>query len=159
MEKGKFLTPEKQITFMTSLEKTSLVEFCNRWLAAWSGNQPQTLLSFYHEEILYRDPACPKGLQGKVALAGYLEKLLAHNPNWIWELVELFPTSAGFNLKWKANIPLGHAKLPKSDSVEEIVEYGMDIVEIWDGQIVRNEVYFDRAQWISRLTYFSQNPH
>ncbi|MHA1611018.1 MAG: nuclear transport factor 2 family protein [Promethearchaeota archaeon] len=136
---------------MVSLNKTSLVEFCNRWLAAWSGNQPQNLLTFYHEEILYRDPGCPQGLQGKIALEGYLEKMLTHNPDWTWKLVELFPTSIGFNFKWKANIPLRHEKPPNTDSVEEIVEFGMDIVEIRDGQIVRNEVYFDRTKWISRL--------
>lgn len=58
-------------------------------------------------------------------------------------LVELFPTTHGFNLKWKATIPIGSM---------QIVECGMDIVELdpsIKNKISRNEVFFDRTQFLS----------
>ncbi len=66
----------------------------------------------------------------------YFKRLLAENPKWVWEAVEIFPTKQGFTLKWKATIPVGDTT---------VVEYGVDIVEVADGKITRNEVYFDRT--------------
>ena len=113
-------------------------EFCRRWLAAWTGNQPEKLREFYTEDAYYRDPARPAGLQGPELLS-YFRKLLARNPDWTWEAVETWPTPKGFCLKWKARIPAG------TGVVEET---GLDIVEMRDGRISRNEVYFDRAALI-----------
>jgi hypothetical protein len=62
--------------------------------------------------------------------------LLAANPDWRWETIEVFPTGFGFVAKWKAIIPIG---------TEVITEYGMDIVEMQRGKIRRNEVYFDAS--------------
>ncbi len=58
------------------------------------------------------------------------------NPDWVWELVEAFPTEKGFTGKWKATIPVGN---------KVIIEYGVDIVEVSGGKVTRNEVYFDRT--------------
>jgi len=57
-------------------------------------------------------------------------------------MTEAYPTEKGFVLKWRAIIPV------KS---EEIVEYGMDILELEGDKIIRNEVYFDRTELISLL--------
>lgn len=59
-----------------------------------------------------------------------------------WEAEELIPTPAGCTLKWKARIPVNG---------DEITEYGLDILEIRDGRISRNEVFFDRLNWLSKL--------
>ncbi|MFX1565676.1 MAG: nuclear transport factor 2 family protein [Promethearchaeota archaeon] len=123
-------------------EEAYILEFCRRWLPAWTGNQPDTLLNFYADKAFYADPAHPEGLKGKDLLRGYFTKLLAANPNWVWEPVEVYPTPRGFTLKWRAIIPVGKKK---------IVEQGMDIVELEDGKISRNEVYFDRTRWLAAL--------
>jgi hypothetical protein len=115
----------------------ALASFCNSWLAAWTGNQPEKLLSFYREDAFYRDPAKPDGLRGRGELLPYFTKILAKNPNWIWKAVEIVSTEKGFVLKWEATIPAG-AKI--------VVETGLDIVELTDGKISRNEVYFDPAR-------------
>lgn len=112
----------------------SLVSFCNSWLAAWTGNQPERLLSFYTEDAFYRDPAKPNGLKGHAELRAYFVKLLAKNPNWVWKAIEIIPTGKGFTLKWEGTIPVG-------DQV--VVETGLDLVELRAGKISRNEVYFD----------------
>jgi ketosteroid isomerase-like protein len=51
-------------------------------------------------------------------------------------------TDLGFVAKWKATIPI---------RTELITEYGMDIVEIEQGRITRNEVYFDRSSILEAL--------
>lgn len=109
--------------------------FCKSWLAAWTGNQPEHLRSFYSENAFYRDPARPNGLRGNEILP-YFTKLLKLNPDWIWEVVEILPIQAGFCLKWKSSIPVGS---------KTIHETGLDIVEMTDGKIIRNEVWFDRV--------------
>jgi len=110
--------------------------FIDDWLASWSGNQPEKLIAYYAEDAYYQDPARPNGLQGHAEMLPYFRKLLAVNPNWVWKTVELIPTPKGFTLKWKATIPVG-------DAIVE--EHGLDIVEIDNDLITRNEVYFDRS--------------
>ncbi|MFW9831947.1 MAG: nuclear transport factor 2 family protein [Candidatus Thorarchaeota archaeon] len=123
-------------------EEAYILEFCRQWLPAWTGNNPDILLDFYAKNAFYSDPANQNGIQGHDQLKVYFTKLLALNPDWVWEPVEVFPTLKGFTLKWRAVIPVGKKKL---------VEFGMDIVELDDGKITRNEVYFDRSRWIELL--------
>lgn len=108
------------------------VAFCHRWLAAWTGNRPEELIRFYADDVYYQDPARPKGIKGKEALLNYFRKLLPKYPNWIWEMVEIFPHTHGFTLKWKARL---------NQTAEAF--FGLDIVELDNGKIIRNEVYFD----------------
>lgn len=72
----------------------------------------------------------------------YFTKLLGNNPRWVWTPVEILPTDKGFVLKWKAVIPVRD---------REIIEYGMDIVEVDGDTITRNEVYFDTLPLISAI--------
>jgi hypothetical protein len=66
----------------------------------------------------------------------YFTKLLKKNPDWVWTAREVIPTAEGFVLKWNATIP--------SQSFSVTVE-GLDILELREGKITRNEVYFDRS--------------
>lgn len=118
------------------MNENDLVIFCNRWLEAWTGNRPKILLSFYAENAFYRDPARTQGLKGHAELEKYFKRLLAVNPEWIWTAEEIIPTARGCTLKWKAKIP------SPSGFIET---FGLDIVEIHDGKITRNEVYFDTS--------------
>ena len=117
----------------------NLSEFCEAWLDSWTGNRPELLLSYYTEDAFYADPANKQGLHGHVELLPYLKKLLKYNPDWKWRPVEIMETAKGFTLKWEASIPVG-------DTI--IKELGLDIVELRDEKISRNEVYFDRADWL-----------
>jgi len=97
------------------------------------------LIEFYSDEALYIDPGNKAGLKGREGIFPYFKKLLAANPNWTWEAIEVFPTELGFILEWKATIPVG---------ADFITERGMDVVEMKNGRISRNEVYFDRSTLI-----------
>jgi hypothetical protein len=114
--------------------------FCKKWLAAWTGNKPEYLRSFYSEDAHYRDPVMSIGISG-AELLPYFTKLLSRNPDWHWEAVEILPTPKGFCLKWKASIPTA------GKNVEVM---GLDIVEIQNEKITRNEVYFDRTVFTDR---------
>jgi hypothetical protein len=118
------------------------LDFCNKWLPNWTGNNPNALVEFYSENAFYRDPANTDGLTGHSQILPYFKKLLAANPNWRWEPLEIFPTDKGFVAKWKATIPVGS---------EVIIESGIDIVEMERGKVTRNEVYFDRSKWLEIL--------
>jgi steroid delta-isomerase-like uncharacterized protein len=120
----------------------TLRNFADKWLAAWTGNQPEALLRFYTPDAYYADPANTNGLKGHEQLAAYFGKLLKRNPGWEWKVVELFETKGGFTLKWQASIPVPGKVLELE---------GLDIVELRDGHIARNEVFFDRHNWITAL--------
>ena len=124
------------------MEMKDIVIFCQKWLTSWTGNNPEKLISFYSKTAYYQDPANPKGLKGQGKLFPYFKKLLAANPKWVWRMTEVYPTEKGFILKWKAIIPVNS---------KEIIEYGMDIVEIKVDKIIRNEVYFDRTELLNLL--------
>jgi len=124
------------------MEKEEIPDFCDKWLRAWHGNRPGDLIEFYSEDALYIDPANKGGLKGHEQILPYFKRLLAVNPDWRWETIEVFPTSVGFVAKWKAIIPVG---------TEVITEYGMDIVEMQGGKIRRNEVYFDPSSLLETL--------
>ena len=61
---------------MKSLSAAEAKEFAERWLPAWTGNNPELLASFYSDDAFYLDPAVPRGVQGKPALFGLLPVLL-----------------------------------------------------------------------------------
>jgi hypothetical protein len=117
--------------------------FAERWLPAWTGNDPERLASFYCDDAFYLDPAIPAGVRGKPALLAYFRRLLAYNPDWVWTQIEGIPLEGGFLNKWRAIVPVGDGKL-------EVV--GVCSVQLDDsGKIRRNEVYFDRSELLSRI--------
>lgn len=116
-----------------------LKPFADEWLDCWTGNKPEKLLKFYTEDAFYLDPANTDGIKGKEPLEEYFKKLLKRNPDWVWKVDEIIPTAKGFTLKWKAEIPLSNKTL---------TVFGLDIVELENGKISRNEVFFDRHEWL-----------
>ncbi len=123
-------------------------QFAQKWLPAWSGNNPELLVSFYSEDAFYLDPGVPEGVKGKPELLAHFRKLLANNPNWVWSQIEGIPLADGFLNKWLAKIPVGPVTL-------EIV--GVCLVQLDSaGKIRRNEVYFDRTQLLAEIAKFRQ---
>lgn len=124
------------------MNKDELFEFCKEWLSAWTGNNPEELLKYYHEDALYIDPANREGLKGHKAIGRYFERLLDVYHDWKWKPIEVFPVDKGAIVKWECAIPVGQ---------EVINEVGLDIVEIEGEQITRNEVYFDRTRLVAAI--------
>ena len=122
------------------LEKAK--DYCNQWLPAWTGNKPELLISFYSDAAFYSDPFIPQGLKGKEQILRYFRKFISYYPNWKYDQVEIFPTENGFTLKCKVSLPINN---------DTIVGYGLDIVEVSNDKIIRNEVYFDTASLLKTI--------
>ena len=128
---------------MTHMSAAAAAQFAQRWLPAWTGNDPERLAAFYSEDALYVDPGIPAGARGKAELLAYFRKLLAHNPQWVWTQLEAIPLEGGFLNKWLAKIPVGAKTL-------EVV--GVCLVQLdAAGKIRRNEVYFDRTELLAQI--------
>lgn len=131
--------------YLTAIEAK---QFAEKWLPAWSGNNPELLMSFYSEDAFYLDPGIPGGVKGKTELLAYFRKLLANNPNWVWSQIEGIPLEDGFLNKWLAKITVGTVML-------EII--GVCLVQLDSaGKIRRNEVYFDRTQLLAEIAKLKQ---
>jgi hypothetical protein len=114
--------------------------FTDRWLPAWTGNDPERLLAFYADDAVYRDPAVPAGVHGRAEILAYFRRLLARYPDWVWTNNGVRPLSGGFLNYW-------HAVIPDGDRVVECD--GVCTVLVMDGLICRNEVYFDRTMLLA----------
>jgi hypothetical protein len=116
--------------------------FAERWLPAWTGNQPARLCAFYTPDAFYSDPAVPEGLRGREALLAYFTRLLARNPDWVWTHVAGIPMQDGFLNRWRASIPVPGGRV----EVE-----GVCTVQLRQGLIYSNRVFFDRSALLAAL--------
>lgn len=126
----------------SGLDARAAREFAERWLPSWTGNQPEYLLSFYTDDAFYSDPAVPGGVQGRAALRSWLTKLLSHNPDWVWTQTGSIPIEDGFLNQWHAVIPIGR----------HVIEVnGVCTVQLRDGCIRSNRVFFDRSELLAAM--------
>ena len=117
--------------------------FAEKWLHAWSGNRPELLTSFYTEDAFYSDPAIPEGLRGRDSLQSYFVKLLGRNPEWVWVHRGSIPMQDGFLNHWRASIPVAE---------RIVVAEGVCTVQLRDGLIYANQVFFDRSELLDALS-------
>jgi len=129
------------VTFQ-GLDEQSARSFAERWLPAWSGNRPDVLASFYTDDAFYSDPAVPRGIHGRENLRAYFTKLLARNADWVWTHRDSIPMADGFVNLWHASIPAG-GRTVEID--------GVCTVQLRDGRICSNQVFFDRADLLRAL--------
>lgn len=104
--------------------------FIDSWLKAWSEFDQDKLMSFYHQQMTYRDPSLGSDI-GSGDFEQYVGKMRKKFFGWRWSRVELFGEGNLYCLKWKAVFPQDKEVL------------GLDLIEFKDNKILRNEVYFD----------------
>ncbi len=121
---------------VSALSREEARAFAERWLPAWTGNDPLRLLAFYTDDARYSDPVVPAGIVGRDALLAHFTRLLRKNPAWVWTQREAIPMENGFVNLWHASIPTG-ANTREVD--------GVCLVQLRGALIERNEVFFDRA--------------
>ena len=117
-------------------------DFASRWLPAWTGNDPERLAAFYTDDAFYSDPAIPDGVRGKEALLAYFKALLARFPDWVWTNSGAILMEGGFLNHWHASIPVGGTVIECD---------GVCTVQLRDGLIERNEVFFDRSELLAAI--------
>jgi len=118
-------------------DREQAARFAAAWLPAWTGNDPRRLASFYTHDTLYSDPHLPAGIRGREALTDYLRRLLARYPDWVWTQTASTPMANGFVNFWVAEVPGGASCLTLA---------GVCLVELRDGLISSNRVFFDRSR-------------
>jgi hypothetical protein len=126
---------------LNALDAHEAREFAERWLPAWTGNDPERLASFYADDAYYADPAIPNGVRGRAHLLAYFRKLLARYPDWVWTQRGSIPLADGFLNEWHASIPVGPGRVELD---------GVCTVQLRANLIYRNEVYFDRSALLGR---------
>ena len=135
------MTAEADVRFV-GLDPAAARAFAAEWLPAWTGNRPDLLTSFYSADAFYADPGVPSGVRGRTALLAYFTKLLARNPRWVWTHRGSIALVDGFLNKWHASVPVG-ARTVEID--------GVCTVQLRDGKIYANEVFFDRTELLAAI--------
>jgi ketosteroid isomerase-like protein len=111
----------------------------SRFLEAWNSQDVERVVACYTEDVRYRDPNTRGYVEGRDAMRRYLRKLFA---SWqmTWARRELFELAGirGVAFLW-------HATFRRPGGAQTIEADGMDLVVLRGDQLVRNEVYFDRA--------------
>lgn len=116
--------------------------FAERWLPAWTGNDPERLASFYTNDCFYADPTIPGGVSGKPAFIQYLRKLLANNPDWVWRHERGVPLEGGFLNFWQLHAPVGD---------RSVKARGVCTVQ-FEGPLIKNNlVYFDMLPLVTAI--------
>ena len=126
----------------SALDAGAARKFAERWLPAWTGNEPERLVAFYTDDAYYADPGVPGGVRGRDALLAYFRKLLARNPEWVWTHRGSVPLADGFLNEWHASIPVG---------AQRVEVDGVCTVQMRADRIYRNEVYFDRSELLAAV--------
>ncbi|MFN3352766.1 MAG: nuclear transport factor 2 family protein, partial [Brevundimonas sp.] len=124
-------SPEADATF-TGYGPDAAAAFCDRWLPAWTGGDAARLAEFYTDDAVYADPARPDGVVGRAALLLYFDRLLARFPDWVWTHDRSPPIPHGFVNFWTCRL-----------ADPERAFSGVCLVQLRNGRIFRNEVFFD----------------
>ncbi len=105
------------------------------WLRAWSEKDVAALMTFYHEDTLYKDPQTAAGLRGQPALRAYLTGLFGAMPPTVYVPDEVWPLAGGkgYAGRWVATMDLGEGKTRRFR--------GFDLVLLDGEKITLNEVY------------------
>ena len=119
--------------------KQDLEELTARFLDAWNSQDVERVVACYTEDVRYRDPNTRGHVEGRDALRRYLRKLFA---SWqmTWARREVFELAGSTGVAF-----LWHATFRRPGSAQMAEADGMDLVVLRGDQLVRNEVYFDRA--------------
>ena len=123
----------------TTVAEQDLEGLTRRFLEAWNSQDVERVVACYTEDVRYRDPNTRGYVEGRDAMRRYLRKLFAA---WqmTWARRELFELAGRSGVAF-----LWHATFRRPGGAEMVEADGMDLVVLRGDQLVRNEVYFDRA--------------
>lgn len=116
-----------------------MLSLCEAFLAAWNSQDVERVVATYTGDVRYQDPNTRGTVEGADALRRYLTKLFASwTMTWTLREAHLHDGGHGCAVLW-------HATFRKPGDPTVVEADGMDHVEVRDGRIARNEVYFDRT--------------
>ena len=110
-----------------------IVAYNAAWLQAWTDKDTDRLLTFYAEDVTYKDGQVPAGVSGHAALRAYLDNLWKMTPPMEYIADETWPIPGGYCGRWICTISLPDGAIRKMR--------GFDLVLLEGDEIVFNEVY------------------
>lgn len=122
------------------MDRDAMLSLADRFLAAWNTQEVEQVLACYTTDVDYRDPNTRGSVRGGEALGRYLTKLFGGwKMHWSLREAHLFEGGGGCAVMW-------HATFRRPDGTLTVGIDGMDLVEVRENRIARNEVCFDRTQ-------------
>ena len=117
-----------------------------RFLDAWTSQDVDRVLACYADaELAYSDPNTRGAIRTKDEFRRYLTKLFAAwSMTWTAREVRPFGDGSGAAVLWRATF----AKPGAAPSAAPIAIDGIDLVELRNGLVTRNEVQFDRTKLV-----------
>jgi len=113
-------------------------ETAEHFLAAWTSQEVDQVLSVYTDDLVYRDPNTRGDIRDKSAMRHYLQRLFA-TWNMTWSLREAHVDEHGVGcVLWRASFQ-------RKSGGPTVHADGMDLVTLHNGRVQRNEVQFDRT--------------
>ena len=106
-----------------------LAAFNESWLDAWTRKDIAAIAAMYAPDCRFMDAGTDKGLSGRAALVGYLERLFPMMPEWRYYSDELWVIPGGFCARWFCDFSGGRRLR------------GFDFVQLRGAEIAVNEVY------------------
>lgn len=121
------------------MDRRMMHEIADQLLAAWNSQDVERLVACYTADTEYRDPNTRGPVRGAAALRRYLTKLFAQwRMHWTMREAHLFDDQQGCAVLWRAT-------LRRATGGAAVEIDGVDYVEVRDGLVARNDIYFDRA--------------
>ena len=121
------------------MDEREMLKLAGELLDAWNTQEVERVVERYTEALVYRDPNTRGAVEGRAAFRRYLTKLFAAwKMHWALREAHLFHDQQGCAVLW-------HASFEREGRPGRVEIDGMDLVTVSDGQIARNEVYFDRT--------------
>jgi ketosteroid isomerase-like protein len=120
------------------MDNDEVLALSEKFLAAWNEQDVEKTVNCYTEDCLYLDPNTRGHVEGRDALRRYLTRLFEKwTMHWTLREFHSFGAEKGGAFLWHASLtPVAGGPTAEID--------GMDFVQIEDGLLKRNEVYFDR---------------
>jgi ketosteroid isomerase-like protein len=121
------------------MDEREMLRLVDELLGVWNTQEAERVAARYTEDLVYRDPNTRGVVEGRDAFRRYQTKLFASwRMHWALREAHLFQDQKGCAVLW-------HASFQREGRQGKIEIDGMDLVTVRDGQIARNEVYFDRT--------------
>jgi hypothetical protein len=113
-------------------------------IAAWNRADPGAVASYYADDLEYRDPSVPAGINRKEDFIKYLSLMFRIWPQQEWVPGELFQHTDGKSITGMYRFRIANGKT-------EIKGLGIDYIEFEGNTIKKNYVYLNADKWNSWL--------
>ena len=111
-------------------------DFIQRYTAAWASREPGIMATLWHEDGQLHHPALSAPIPGRLVAANN-DNTQSQIPDFEWELLDWAAADEVVFLHWRNSGTLAGTRHEWQ---------GVDRMELRDGLIQREDVYFDTAQ-------------